>query len=79
MLRRIISAIVFVGLSCSASTPTQAAPPNILFILSDDHSVPFLGCYGDPTVQTPNLDRFAGEGARFNKAFTVAPQCSTLR
>lgn len=56
-----------------------AAPPNILFILSDDHSVPFLGCYGHKTVKTPNLDRFAAEGARFNKAFTVAPQCVPSR
>ena len=57
----------------------QAARPNILVILSDDHSVPFLGCYGNQTIQTPNLDRFAAEGMRFDKAFTAAPQCVPSR
>ena len=53
--------------------------PNILLVLSDDHSAPHLGCYGDPAVQTPNLDRFAAEGMRFDRAYTTAPQCSPSR
>jgi len=53
--------------------------PNILLILSDDHSVPHLGCYGDSGIRTPNLDRFAAEGLRFNRAYTSAPQCSPSR
>ena len=36
--------------------------PNIVFILSDDHSAPFLSCYGDPNVKTPNLDKLAQAG-----------------
>ena len=58
----------------------QNAPkPNILFILSDDHSYPFVGCYGDSNVRTPNLDRFAAEGMRFHRFFTTAPQCVPSR
>lgn len=53
--------------------------PNILFALSDDHSHPYLGCYGTPEIQTPNLDRFASEGMKFSRAFTVAPQCVPSR
>ncbi|WP_197453649.1 sulfatase family protein [Caulifigura coniformis] len=57
----------------------EATKPNILFVLSDDHTAAHLGCSGDTTVKTPNLDRFAGEGIRFTKMFTVAPQCVPSR
>ena len=53
--------------------------PNILLILSDDHSVPYLGCYGNPDLKTPNLDRMATEGALFRRAYTTAPQCVPSR
>src|SRR5687768_2956010 len=53
--------------------------PNILLILSDDHSAEFAGCYGNPTIHTPNLDRFAGEGMRFSRFFCSAPQCVPSR
>ena len=53
--------------------------PNILFLLSDDHSYPFLSCYGDSNVKTPNLDRLAGEGMKFHRFFTAAPQCVPSR
>lgn len=52
--------------------------PNILWITSEDMG-PHLGCYGFPHVRTPNLDRIAAEGVRFNKAFTTAPVCSAAR
>ncbi len=53
--------------------------PNILFLLSDDHSYPFLSCYGDSNVKTPTLDRLAGEGMKFHRFFTAAPQCVPSR
>lgn len=56
-----------------------AAPPNILLIVSDDHSYPFLGCYGDRNVRTPNLDRLAAEGMKFHCFFVTAPQCVPAR
>lgn len=48
--------------------------PNILFILSDDHSYPYLSCSGNPDVQTPNIDRLAQEGIQYHRAYTSAPQ-----
>ncbi len=54
-------------------------PPNILFVLSDDHSAPYLGAYGATWMSTPNLDKFAREGALFRRAFTAAPQCVPSR
>ena len=55
------------------------AKPNILFLLSDDHSYPFLSCYGDTNVKTPTLDRLAHEGMMFHRFFTAAPQCVPSR
>lgn len=57
----------------------QRERPNMVFVLSDDHSAPYLGCYGDPAVRTPNIDKFASEGLRFDRAFTAAPQCVPSR
>ena len=53
--------------------------PNILLVLSDDHTAEFLGCYGNPTIHTPNLDRFAADGMRFTRFFCSAPQCVPSR
>ena len=49
--------------------------PNILVIMTDQHSRHFLGSYGNDLVRTPNLDRLAGEGMRFTDAYTPAPLC----
>ena len=54
-------------------------PPNILVLLSDQHSKFHLGCYGDPLVRTPNLDRLAAEGMRFDAAYCPAPLCCPSR
>ena len=47
---------------------TNETPPNIIFIVSEDNS-PFLGCYGDPNANTPNLDKLAEEGILYENAF----------
>ena len=39
-----------------AAAQPSAPPPDIVFVLSDDHSAPYLGCYGDKEIRTPNLD-----------------------
>lgn len=53
--------------------------PNILLIMADQ-LVPFLiGAYGHPVVQTPNLDRLAAEGIRFDAAYTPYPLCAPAR
>ncbi len=63
----------------SATDAPRPAKPNILFLLSDDHSYPYLGCYGNKDVVTPNLDRFAAEGMRFDRMFVSCPQCVPSR
>ncbi len=56
-----------------------AEKPNILFLLSDDHSYPFLSAYGNPNVNTPTIDLLANEGMKFHRFFTAAPQCVPSR
>ncbi len=60
-----------------------AEQPNVLLILSDDHSIPHLGCYGSENCKrfniTPHLDALAAEGMRFDRAYTSASQCTHSR
>ncbi|MGY8823797.1 MAG: sulfatase-like hydrolase/transferase [Candidatus Latescibacterota bacterium] len=58
--------------------PTSSRP-NILVIMSDQHSKYQLGAYGDALVRTPHLDRLANEGMRFTNAYTAAPLCVPAR
>jgi len=53
--------------------------PNILFILSDQHNAKCLGHKGHPDAITPNLDRLAAEGVRFDNAITQNPICTPSR
>ena len=55
------------------------AGPNILFVMSDDHAVPALGAYGGGLISTPNLDRLANEGVRFDAAFVTNSICTPSR
>lgn len=54
------------------------AAPNILWISAEDLS-PRLGAYGDTLARTPHLDRLAGEGVRYTRAFTTAGVCAPSR
>ena len=56
----------------------EPEPPNIIFIVSEDNS-PFLGCYGDTSASTPNLDRLASRGIVYDNAFANAPVCAPSR
>lgn len=62
-----------------ASPALAADRPNILFIFADDHGYQALSCYGQSAIQTPNLDRIANEGMRFNRAFVTNSICGPSR
>ncbi len=53
--------------------------PNIVLIFTDQHRLSALGCYGETPCQTPNIDRLAAEGVRFETAYTTCPVCSPAR
>lgn len=52
---------------------------NILLLMTDQHSKYHLGCYGDDVVRTPNLDRLAASGMRFDNAYCASPVCVPSR
>jgi arylsulfatase A len=55
------------------------AKPNIIVILADDLGWGDLGCYGHPSIRTPNLDRMAAEGMRFTDFYSAAEVCTPSR
>ncbi|MBR9999881.1 MAG: sulfatase [Cyclobacteriaceae bacterium] len=64
--------------SCRNDHGTDPGKPNILWIVADDLGTD-LGCYGEGSVMTPNLDQFATEGTRYTNFFTVTAVCSPSR
>lgn len=53
--------------------------PNVILIVTDNQGAWSLGCYGNPDIKTPNVDRMAAEGMRFTSAFSSNPVCSPTR
>ncbi len=58
---------------------TLAEKPNIIFILCDDMGYGDLACYGQPYINTPNIDRLAAEGMRFTQAYAGSPVSAPSR
>jgi len=74
--------ILFAAKLLSAMPSFAAAAddaPNVLFLMTDEHSPRVLGCYGDPLVQTPTLDGLARTGVRFTAAYCQNPICVPSR
>lgn len=51
----------------------------LIFIMTDTQNTDMVGCYGNPDMRTPALDRLAADGIRFTKAYTVQPVCGPAR
>jgi arylsulfatase A-like enzyme len=71
-------------LLCGIAALTSAlcakeTPPNILWIVSDDHSWNQIACGGDPNLKTPRIDQLATEGMNFSRAYTTSCQCLPSR
>jgi arylsulfatase A-like enzyme len=71
-----LRACVFLGLLAAS---VQAQPPNIVIILADDLGWGDLGCYGHPSIRTPNLDRLAAQGMRFTDFYSAGEVCTPSR
>src|SRR6187455_2115099 len=63
----------------AVAAPATREQPNLVFILTDNQGAWTLGCYGNPDIRTPNIDRVAGEGIRFTRALSSNPVCSPTR
>jgi arylsulfatase A-like enzyme len=85
LTRREFLGVSAAGLGALALKPRGGAAaedrgrPNILFILTDDQRFDTLGCAGNPIIKTPNADRLAREGVRFERAFVTTPICAASR
>jgi arylsulfatase A len=72
-----LAAILLAALSAASGQAPR--PPNIIIIMADDLGYGDLGCYGHPSIRTPNLDRMAAEGMRFTDFYSSAPVCTPSR
>ena len=74
MLYRILLALIGTWVAAFA-----ADRPNFVFVFIDDMGYGDLSCYGNPDVATPNIDRLAAEGIRFEQFYVASPICSPSR
>lgn len=65
--------------SVSAITATKTERPNILWLTCEDNNVNWIGCYGNPHANTPNIDQLAAEGFQYMHAYANAPVCAPSR
>jgi iduronate 2-sulfatase len=73
-----ILTVAFLLAPVGRARAAEAARPNVLFIMADDLNNS-VGCYGHPLVKTPNIDRLAERGVRFNQAYCQFPLCGPSR
>lgn len=83
MIRFLIPAVLLPFLfGCQPSAESEEAAverPNIIFIMADDHAMQAISSYGSEIIQTPNIDRIASEGIRFNNSFVTNSICAPSR
>ncbi len=77
----VFTALIVVCTIVAQAAAADAQPPNIVFIFSDDHAYQAISAYGDPRKlnETPNIDRIAKEGMRFDRCLVPNSICGPSR
>ncbi len=75
----LVSIVLSFRLTPSEASVPPGERPNIVFVLSDNQNWKFMSCAGHPFLDTPNMDRLAGEGVLFTNAFVTTSLCSPSR
>ena len=78
-MRNMTLVIIFLLLHRVSDAQSVSERPNIIVFIADDAGWRDFGCYGNPVIQTPNIDQLAAEGIQFNNVFLTTPQCSPTR
>ncbi|MCY2950608.1 MAG: sulfatase-like hydrolase/transferase [Planctomycetota bacterium] len=76
--RAFVAGVGAMAMGGSVGAAQEGGRPNVLWIVSEDNN-PFLGCYGNRLVRTPNLDGLAREGFLYERCFSQAPVCAPSR
>lgn len=77
-INRALCVVCFSVLCFPVGTVLAKERPNVVWFVIDDMSANF-SCYGEKTIQTPNVDQLAKNGLRFTRAYATSPVCSTFR
>jgi choline-sulfatase len=78
-MRHLGTVLVVAALTAGVARAESPRRPNVLWICADDHAPYVCGAYGNKIVRTPNLDRLAAEGVRFDRAYCNSPVCTASR
>lgn len=70
---------VFAGCNDKTKKTKEVKSPNIIYIMADDMGYGDLGCYGQDSIQTPNIDKMAEQGMRFTQHYAASTVCAPSR
>ena len=77
IMYRVVLILALAPAIARADAPSKKL--NVLLLIGDDHAAYALGAYGNQVVRTPNLDRLAAQGMRFDRAYCTSPLCTPSR
>ena len=78
-IRQLLPALLLLAAFAATAPSAFAAERNVVLVITDDQGRDSAGCYGNPVIQTPNLDALAEDGTRFTEAFCTTASCSASR
>ncbi|MCP4456086.1 MAG: sulfatase-like hydrolase/transferase [Planctomycetes bacterium] len=73
-----VGCVLYAGLCGASVIHAEQTQPNIIFVMLDDLGKEWVGCYGAQGIETPNIDKLAATGIKFNNAYSM-PQCTPSR
>jgi arylsulfatase A-like enzyme len=76
---RYVAVFLLILVTCQSAAAAEKRRPNVLFVLVDDQRNDTLGCAGHPFIKTPNVDRLAQNGVRFENMFVSTSICMASR